>query len=149
MPYTARARRTVTGSSLTLGGLLKHLALVEDEYLTRRLLGQPMPAPWDAVDWDAEPDWEWRTAGTDRPETLYGLWRDAVARSREHVAKAVADGGAGYRAAYVSRTGESPSLRRLLVDMIEEYGRHTGHADLLREVVDGRVGEDPLAGFQF
>lgn len=39
--------------------------------------------------------------------------------------------------------GQRPSLRRMLCDLIEEYGRHTGHADLLREAVDGRVGEDP------
>jgi hypothetical protein len=39
--------------------------------------------------------------------------------------------------------GKPQTLRRLLVDMIEEYGRHTGHADLIREAVDGRVGEDP------
>jgi hypothetical protein len=134
-------------SSMTLGGLVKHLALVEDEYLTRRLLGRERPAPWDTVDWDADPDWEWRSAASDTPEQLYGLWRDAVARSRAHVREAVAEGGAGHVAAYTTRSGESPLLRRLLTDMIEEYARHLGHADLIRESVDGRVGEDPPAGF--
>ncbi|MEU6087534.1 DUF664 domain-containing protein [Streptomyces sp. NPDC047085] len=135
-------------SSVTLGGLLKHLALVEDEYFTRRLLGAELPAPWDAVDWDAEPDWEWRSAAVEGPERLYGLWWEAVTRSREHVRRAVAAKGADFPAAYTSRTGETPRLRRLLVDMLEEYSRHTGHADLIRESIDGRVGEDPPADFR-
>ncbi|MFF4548962.1 DinB family protein [Streptomyces sp. NPDC001435] len=143
----AGLRATLAPSSVTLGGLLKHLALVEDEYLTRRLLGERMPAPWDTAEWDAEPDWEWRSAASDTPEQLYGLWRDAVARSRAGVRRAVAEGGAGHRAAVTFRTGESPSLRRLLVDLIEEYARHVGHADLIRESIDGRVGEDPPADF--
>ena len=43
--------------------------------------------------------------------------------------------------------GQHASLRRLVFDLVEEYGRHTGHADLLREAVDGVVGEDPPAGW--
>jgi uncharacterized damage-inducible protein DinB len=130
-------------STLTLGGLLKHLALVEDEYLTRRLLGKPLGAPWDTVDWDAEPDWEWRSAASDTPEQLYGLWEAAVARSRAHVRQALAEGGPDSLVAYTSARGESPSLRHLFVDLIEEYARHVGQADLIRESIDGRVGEDP------
>jgi len=50
---------------------------------------------------------------------------------------------------YVSDAdGNHASLRRLVCDLIEEYGRHTGHADLFREAVDGRVGEDPPPGWQ-
>jgi hypothetical protein len=130
-------------SSITLGGLLKHLALVEDEYLTRRLLGKPLGAPWDAVDWDAEPDWEWSSAASDTPEELYALWESAVARSRAHVRQALAEGGPGTLTACTNARGESPSLRLVLVELIEEYARHVGHADLLRESIDGRVGEDP------
>ncbi len=70
------------------------------------------------------------------------LWQDTVSRSRELVAKALADGGLDHAAA-ASRDGRTPSLRRLLIDMIEEYARHVGHADLIRESVDGLVGEDP------
>ncbi|GGN24421.1 mycothiol transferase [Streptomyces fuscichromogenes] len=134
-------------SALTLGGLLKHLALVEDQYFTVRLLGEKLPAPWDAVDWDAEPDWEWRSAAADSPEELYALWAAAVARSRAALRRVAADGDAGVLIAYTARNGARPSLRRLLTDMIEEYARHVGQADLIREAVDGRVGEDPPADF--
>jgi hypothetical protein len=71
------------------------------------------------------------------------LWQEAVGRSRTLVAKAAADGGLGRLASYTWPDGRTPSLRRLLMDMIEEYARHVGHADLLRESVDGLVGEDP------
>ena len=103
-----------------------------------------MSAPWNAVDWDADIDWPWHSAAQDAPEDLYGLWHDAVLRSRAAVAQALADGGLGRRIAYVHDSSEEPlSLRRLLVDIIEEYARHVGHADLIRETVDGLVGEDP------
>ena len=71
------------------------------------------------------------------------LWQDTVARSRALVAEALADGGLDRPAAFTWPDGRTPSLRRLLIDMIEEYARHTGHADLIRESVDGLVGEDP------
>lgn len=131
-------------SSMTLGGLVKHLALVEDEVFTRALLGRPLPAPWDRVDWEGESDWEWRTAASDSAEQLYALWQSAVARSRDAVRRALGDGGLDHSADVVFADG-APSLRRLLVDMIEEYARHTGHADLIRESIDGLVGEDPPA----
>ncbi|MFC4591046.1 DinB family protein [Sphaerisporangium corydalis] len=136
-------RATVGASSITLGGLLKHLALVEVEYFSVRLLGLDPGPPWNTVDWDAEPGWEWRSAAEDTPERLTGLWRDAVARSRANVRQAVAEGDMGRLAAFTTSRGESPSLRRLMIDVIEEYARHVGHADLIRESVDGLVGEDP------
>jgi hypothetical protein len=83
----AGLRATAAASSVTLGGLVKHLALVEDEYFTRRLLGRDLGPPWDSVDWDADPDWEWHSAAADSPEQLYALWRDAVARSRKPSAR--------------------------------------------------------------
>ena len=140
----AGLRARLAPSSMTLGGLLKHLALVEDEYFSRRLLGRELGAPWDTVDWDADPDWEWNSATQDSPEQIYALWRDAVARSRSAVAEALADGGLDRLATAITDShGESPSLRRILVDLIEEYARHAGHADLIRESVDGLTGEDP------
>ena len=63
-----------------------------------------------------------------------------MARSRIVVAEALADGGLGQRG---NPDFGSPSLRRLVIDLIEEYARHVGHADLIRESVDGLVGEDP------
>jgi uncharacterized damage-inducible protein DinB len=128
-------------SAVTLGGLLKHLAYMEDLNFTRDLAGRPLPSPWSEVDWSAEEGWEWRSASQNAPEELYELWADAVARSRSAVLEAVTRDGLGGLS--TAPSGRSQSLRRLLVDMIEEYARHTGHADLLRESVDGRVGEGP------
>jgi hypothetical protein len=128
---------------MTLGGLLKHLALVEDDYFTRRLLGRGYPPPWDTVDWDSDPDWEWRTGSEDDPQEVLTLWRSAVQRSRDAVAEALSHGGIDQVISGGDAGGESPSLRRILVDLIEEYARHAGHADLIRESVDGLAGEGP------
>ena len=134
---------TVGASSITLGGLLKHLALVEDDYFTGKLLGRNLGSPWDTVDWDADPDWEWHSAVEDSPEELMTIWREAVVRSRAAVTEALADGDLGQPTRCTWPDGRTPSMRRTLIDMIEEYARHTGHADLIRESVDGLVGEDP------
>jgi len=136
-------RATTAATTMTLGGLLKHLALVEADYFTLKLLGQDPGPPWNTVDWEADPDWEWRTAAEDAPEQLYALWEDSVARSRANLTMALAEGDPGRLTQFTWPDGQSPSIRRLLVDMIEEYARHTGHADLLRESIDGLVGEDP------
>jgi Protein of unknown function (DUF664) len=135
-------KTTLGPSSITLGGLLKHLALVEDDTFSKMLLGRDYGPPWDVVDWEADPDWEWHSATEDTPEQLIALWQHAVVRSRAAVTEALADGGLER---LVERTPwtETPSLRRQLVDMIEEYARHVGHADLIRESIDGLVGEDP------
>jgi uncharacterized damage-inducible protein DinB len=133
-------RRTLGPSSMTLGGLVKHLALVENEYFTRQLTGaETLSAPFDTVDFDSDPDWEWRTAAEQTAAELMALWETCVARSRLHVAAAYA-GGADARSRTPWQSG-TPALRRLMVDMIEEYARHTGHADLIRESIDGLVGE--------
>ena len=137
-------RRTPGPSALTLAGLVKHLALVEDLYFTLRLQAR-MPAPWDAVDWDAAPDWPWTSALDDTPEQLHALWEAAVVRSRAAVAEALTRGDLGQAVRYVDGD-EVPNLRRTLVDVLEEYARHAGHADLLRESLDGLVGEDPPDG---
>ncbi len=139
----AGLRATVGASSMTLGGLLKHLALVEDEYFSGRLPGRELGPPWDTVDWDADSDWEWHSAAEDTPGQLMTLWQDAVARSRSTVTEALAGGGLEQLARRGWPDGRAPSLRRILIDIIEEYARHVGHADLIRESVDGLVGEDP------
>jgi hypothetical protein len=136
-------RATVGASALTLGGLVKHLALVEDEYFTRRLHKRSLSAPWSEIDWEANPDWPWESAAHDSPDQLLTLWLDAVNRSRESVTEALSADSVGQLARFTFPDGRAPSLRRSLVDRIEEYARHTGHADLLREAIDGRVGEDP------
>ncbi len=139
---SAGLRATLGPSTMTLGGLLKHLSACEDHKFSIMLYGRAPHPPWNTVDWDADPDWEWHSAAADSPEQLMSLWQDTVSRSRELVAKALADGGLDHAAA-ASHDGRTPSLRRLLIDMIEEYARHVGHADLIRESVDGLVGEDP------
>ncbi|MBA2715496.1 MAG: DUF664 domain-containing protein [Propionibacteriales bacterium] len=129
-------------SAITLGGLLKHLAFVDD-WMAVRLTAHPMPAPWTGVDWDADPDWPWHSAADDPPEELYRLWREAAARGRGAVAEVLAHGGLDRRAKFDFTPNELPNARRLLVDLHDEYARHVGHADLLREAVDSLVGEDP------
>jgi hypothetical protein len=138
----------VGASTMTLGGLLKHLAAVEDHVFTVRLTGEPIGAPWDANGWDGTNDWEFNSAADDTPEQLYALWDGAVERSRRRLDAALAKGGPDQLIHLSWPDGRRLSLRRLLCDLIEEYGRHTGHADLLREAVDGRVGEDPPAGWR-
>jgi hypothetical protein len=139
----AGMQATTAASTITLGGLLKHLANVEDDYFSGRLLGRDPQPPWDTVDWDADPDWDWRSAAEDTPEQLMTLWQDAVARSRAAVTDALPNGGLDQLAKRKWPDGRAPSLRRIMIDLIEEYARHVGHADLIRESVDGLVGEDP------
>jgi hypothetical protein len=139
----AGMRTTVGASSMTLGGLLKHLALVEDIYFTQRLLGRDLGEPWTTMKWDDKPDFEWRSAVDESPEELMKLWQDAVTRSREAVTEALAGGGVDQLSRFTWPDGEVPSMRRILIDLIEEYARHVGHADLIRESVDGLTGEDP------
>jgi hypothetical protein len=141
--------RTIGSSDLTLGKLLKHLACVEDEKFGMALSGADYGPPWARMpEFDGPPqDYAFATDGWEAQD-LYRLWDDAVRRSDLRLEAAVADGGLGQRIALGADDGFVVSLRRLLFDVLEEYGRHTGHADLLREAVDGRVGEDPPEGWR-
>jgi hypothetical protein len=138
-------------STLTLGGLLKHLAMVEDYTFTVKLSGETLGVPWDDLpgseNQDADDDWSFASATDDTPQQLYEFWDNAVSRSRLRLVRALANGGLGQLVHVCDSNGNHASLRRLVCDLIEEYGRHTGHADLLRESVDGRVGEDPPSGW--
>ncbi len=137
----AQMAQRVGASDLTLAGLVKHLALVEDTWFTFRFAGQAEPEPWASVDWDADRDWDWHSAADDTPEQLFAVWREAIERSRYHVGRALAEGGADQLARQECLDGVRPNLRWILLHMIEEYARHNGHADLLREAVDGQTGE--------
>ena len=140
----AGLRATLGPSSLTLGGLLKHLARFEDDMSTEWLHGRRQLPPWNAVDWDADPDWDLNSASEDSAAQLYERWRDAVTRSRALFAEALLDGGPGRQGTVASNPSiDLPSLRYILLNMIEEYARHNGHADLIRESLDGLVGQDP------
>src|SRR5699024_1069371 len=98
-------------------------------------------APWDSVDWQADSDWDWHSAADDTPEQLRHLWETTVERSRLHVAQALKEDGLDQLARRAFPDGQAASLRWILTHMIEEYARHNGHADLLREALDGQTGE--------
>ncbi|MFI5909974.1 DUF664 domain-containing protein [Dactylosporangium sp. NPDC051541] len=142
----AALSRQLPPSAMTLGGLLKHLAAVEERY-TIDFTGRPPGPPLDAPEALADPGWVWRSAVNDEPRQLYSLWEAAVTRSRAAMAEVLHGEAALDRPAEYTRwdSGESPNLRRILIDLHDEYARHVGHADLLREAVDGLVGEDPPA----
>ncbi|MGW4524704.1 DinB family protein [Amycolatopsis sp. NPDC004378] len=137
----AGLRATHPPATMTLGGMLKHLAYVEDQWFSRVLFGRAHTAPFDTVDWAANADWDWDSAADDTPEQLRALWEAAVARSRELTAKALENGDLSQRAQRPLRDGTTVSLRWILVHMVEEYSRHNGHADLIRESIDGLTGE--------
>jgi hypothetical protein len=138
---------TIGASTLTIAGLLKHLALVEDEKFTVWLSGAPLGEPWASLGGppagDDADEWIFGSAADDSPEQLYALYDGAVQRSRQRLAVALSNGGLDQAVDIQWGDLGHLSLRRILFDLLEEYGRHTGHADLIREAVDGRVGEDP------
>lgn len=129
-------------TSMTLGGMVKHLALVEDNWIQEVLLGRPEPEPWASVDWEDDRDWDWHSARDDDPLTLFALLEQAQERSDVGISEALLAGGLDALSARPSRhTGELFSLRWILLHLIEEYARHNGHADLIRESIDGSIGE--------
>ncbi|MCA1713557.1 MAG: DinB family protein [Actinobacteria bacterium] len=132
-------RQTAAASSLTLAGLLKHLALVEDHWFRVILLGEDPDELWRDIDWDADPDWEFRTAADDTREELVALYERTCAASRDAVASR--DSLDALSAKPSRRTAEPFTLRWILLHMIEETARHNGHADILREAIDGTTGE--------
>jgi hypothetical protein len=134
---------TLGPSTLTLGGLLLHLAMVEDYMFTTKLRGEELVEPWRSLGHDGTDDWEFTSAGGFAPDELYRLYDDAVERADARIAAALDEGGLDFVCHVDDGNGHHASLRRLLFDLLEEYGRHTGHADLLRETVDGVTGEDP------
>ncbi|MBO0811464.1 MAG: DinB family protein [Microlunatus sp.] len=138
---TAGLNATVGASTMTLGGMLKHLAFYEDHWFSHRMCGNDRRPIWRDGHWDADPDWEWHSAADDSPAMLHDLWRGAVARSRDLLSETLADGGLDRMSRRNLPDGRTPSVRWIVMHMIEEYARHNGHADLIREAVDGLTGE--------
>jgi hypothetical protein len=129
-------------TDMTLGGMMKHLAVVESGWFEESFAGRPQMPPFDTVDWDADRDWEWHTARDDSPEELFALLDEAVRRADAIVDEAMAGPGLDAESVETSRREGIPfSLRWIIVHMIEEYARHNGHADLIRESIDGETGE--------
>jgi hypothetical protein len=134
--------QTTAKSAMTLGGLVKHLAYVEQQWFHTVLHDREPLEPWASVDWKADYDWDWHSAADHTVEDLVALWQDEVERSRKAVAEAVETGDLGQPAKRAPwRDGRVPNLRWILTHMVEEYSRHNGHADLLREAIDGQTGE--------
>ena len=134
----AQLRIALPPTTMSLGGMLKHLARVEDNWFSEVVGEQERSAPWAAMEWAAE----WRDAAAETGEDLRRLWAERVERSRLVVADRLARGDAALGAVHPAWGGEGlVSLRWVLVHMIEEYARHNGHADLLRQSIDGETGE--------
>jgi uncharacterized damage-inducible protein DinB len=132
---------SVASSEMTLGGMMKHLALVEESWFGERLRNQDARPPWSAIDWESDPNWEWRTAADDSPDQLRAQWNSSVAYANAMIEQALGEGGVDQLALRKWPDGRAPSLRWILCHMIEEYARHNGHADLIREAIDGETGE--------
>jgi uncharacterized damage-inducible protein DinB len=129
-------------ADMTVGGIMKHLALVESDWFEDTFAGASPMSPFDAVDWEADPDWEWDTARDDTAEELFSLFDEAVRRADAVIDKALAGPGLDADSQRTDhREGTPFSLRRILVHVIEEYARHNGHADLIRQSIDGATGE--------
>lgn len=133
----AQLSATLPPSDMTLGGMVKHLALVENSWLRERFTGEGLSEPWASTDWDADWDWDWHSAADDTPEEIWALYEEMVADADAAIAGAQLDD----LSAEKSRAGEPFSLRWILLHLIEEYARHNGHADLIRQSIDGSVGE--------
>jgi uncharacterized protein DUF664 len=111
-------------TSMTLGGLLKHLAYVEVYWFAQMVAGQSPTEPWASQDWEADPDWEWHSAADDPGDELRALWAGQVERSRSITASQLAQADAEVAAlgqAHSASDGQGRfSLRWVLVHMIEE-----------------------------
>ena len=131
-------RTALHPTAITLAGLLKHLARVEDYWFGEVVAEQPTLEPWSAMPWAAE----WQNHAEHTGEELRDLWAGRVAASRQVVQAAFAASEEPLSTTHPAWGGQGrPSLRWVLTHMIEEYSRHNGHADLLREAIDGEVGE--------
>ncbi|MCK7625125.1 DinB family protein [Streptomyces sp. RS10V-4] len=125
-------RRSMPPSTLSLLGLVRHLAEVERAWFRRTVAGEDLPLVWsDAGDFQAAFD---NGAGTGA--SAFATWQAEVAHARriERAAASLDD------TVDAPRWGERVSLRVVMLHVILEYARHNGHADLLREGIDGAVG---------
>jgi uncharacterized damage-inducible protein DinB len=128
------ARRSVPPSTLSLLGLVRHMTEVERGWFRRTLAGQDAPPIYRTED---DPDGEFNRAVVD-PQLVEEAWATL------HEEQAFSDRFIEEHddlGLVVAHRGEQVSFREILVHMIEEYARHNGHADLLRECIDGRVGQ--------
>jgi hypothetical protein len=132
LPPERLSERAVPPSTLSLHGLARHLAGAERWWFRIQFAGEDVPLLYYS---DDDPDQDFDSLEGD-VEEAFAVWRAECERSRRITAAAPSLDATGIR----KRTGEPVSLRRITVDMIAEYARHIGHADLLRERIDGHTG---------
>jgi hypothetical protein len=129
-------QRASPPSELSLLGLVRHLTEVESSWIREVFAGEKWFGPyWTEEDHDG--DFHVYEADEASVQTAWQLYDDEVAVTRAIIAGAELD----VMSAQANSRGEQPSLRWILVHLIEEYARHNGHADLLREAIDGATGE--------
>lgn len=121
-------------SDLTIGGLLVHMALVEDWWYTYRFAGLDEAEPWASATED-DPDWDFHEPANWSADKIMNQFTESVERSRAITEATESLDTLSARSH--PATGEPWNLRWIMVHMIEEYARHCGHADLLREAIDG------------
>ena len=129
------ARRSVPPSTMSLLGIVRHMACVEQHWFREVMAGGDI-APHYITAEDRDADWTGAVADPAVVADAWAAWRSEVAFAEDFVARTSDLGTRGSR-----RDGSTLQLRNVLVHMIEEYARHCGHADLLRERIDGRVGQ--------
>jgi uncharacterized damage-inducible protein DinB len=129
------ARRSVPPSTMSLLGLIRHMADVERNWFRRVMAQADAPALYWSAD-VADADWVGAVADPAVVDDAWRAWREEVAFAEKFAADSPDLSVKG-----TNRDGSSVTLREVLVHMIEEYARHCGHADLLRERIDGRVGQ--------
>ena len=127
------ATRSVPPSTMSLLGLVRHLAEVERSWFRRVLSEEDAPRLWGPRRSDA--DWDGAVGDAACVEEAWDAWREEVAFAEQWV-RDNPDMGL-----VVDHHGDTVSVRDVLVHMVEEYARHCGHADLLRECIDGRTGQ--------
>jgi uncharacterized damage-inducible protein DinB len=130
-------RQTAAASDLTLGALIKHMALVEHTWFEHRFLGMEEREPWASAPWEDDEDWELTTAANDTGDELFRLYVDACNRCRDVIANAES---LNQLSVGTDKTDKPWNLRWIMIHMIEEYARHLGHADIIREAIDGTKG---------
>lgn len=123
-------RRSLVPSGLTLLGMVKHLGYVERWWFRIVFAGEDLPVPWSETD----PDADWRVEPDETTASILESYRDEVEHARDNGAGAAWDDQA-------KRSGNEQTLGWILTHMVEEVSRHNGHADIFRELIDGKTGE--------
>jgi uncharacterized damage-inducible protein DinB len=127
------ARRPLVPSGTSLLGLIKHLAYVERYWYQRVIAGRDVAVPWR----DGDPGGDWRIDPAETGDDVVALYQAEIAESRRiHAELTDPD-------VTVEEDGVPVSVRRILVHMVEEIARHSGHADIIRELIDGTTGSFP------